>query len=155
MILHVIIGLWLCAVTLGAAFGGADWSSRQAHSSTASKLPAGKLETVKLRTISVPIVANGDIEGYVVMRPAYLAYSAELKSASVRPDDLVTDEAFRLLYAGAIPRDQSLAKQSFSDLSARIAESVNKKLGQPVIKEILIQEFNFIHKTDIRKGRLQ
>jgi hypothetical protein len=153
MILQVVVGLWLCVVTLGATFLGAEWSRRRAYDTTASTLPAGKLETVKLRMISVPIVANGGIDGYVVMRPAYLAYSAELKSASVRPDDLVTDEAFRLIYAGAIPRDQSVAKQSFADLSAKITESVNKKLGQPVIKEILIQEFNFIHKTEVRKGQ--
>jgi hypothetical protein len=152
MIQLVAVGLWLSIVALAAAYGGAEWAARKTNAVHGPDAKDGKLETVKLRMISVPIIAAGDIEGYVVTRLAYTAHAAELKAAVLKPDDFVADEVFRVIYAEWVPRDKSLMRQDLTALTKNISANVNQRLGQAIVRDILIQDLNFIPKKSIRMG---
>src|SRR5262245_32437732 len=98
MIRPILTGVWVCAVTMGSAYLGAAWQRPAAP--VAEKHDHGQsadLTLVRTRMISVPVVADGGIRGYVVAQFAFTAAAQLMKRMSVKPDMYVLDEAFQLI----------------------------------------------------------
>lgn len=159
MIRSILIGAWVCAVTMGAAYLGASWQRPAAASAHTSASPdkaehgtAKDLTPVRTRMISVPVVADGAIRGYVVAQFAFTAPANLMKHMSVKPDLYVLDEAFQLIYSGQMIDFRYFKKQDLPALGKKIAENVNKRLGVDVIEDVLVQELNYIPKESIRGG---
>src|SRR5690606_12371366 len=99
MIKLVAVGLWICAVTLASGFAAVSWKTG------ALTEPAGvglfeDLVTVKTRLISVPVIADGEVQGYVVTQLAFAVDASLLKRLSAKPDLILVDEAIKTIYAG-------------------------------------------------------
>jgi hypothetical protein len=63
MMKTILIGLWACIVSLGATYGGVYW--RTHASTTAEAQHEEKMEVKKIRPITVPIISDGTLKGYV------------------------------------------------------------------------------------------
>src|ERR1700704_5055102 len=144
MIKPILTGVWVCAATMGSAYLGAAWqrpaavtTERQDHASSSDSTP------VRTRMISVPVVADGDIRGYVVAQFAFTASAKLMKHMSVKPDLYVLDEAFQLIFSGEMIDFRKFKKQELPALGKKIAENVNKRLGVRVVEDVLIQELNY------------
>jgi len=145
MIKPILSGVWVCAVTMGAAYLGASWqrpaveADRQDHHGSSSDLTP-----LRTRMISVPIVADGGIRGYVVAQFAFTAPAKLMKQLSVKPDLYVLDEAFQLIFSGEMIDFRYFKKQDLPALGKKIAENVNKRLGVRVVEDVLVQELNYV-----------
>ena len=153
MIKPILTGVWVCAATMGSAYLGAAWqrpaavtTERQDHASSSDSTP------VRTRMISVPVVADGGIRGYVVAQFAFTASAKLMKHMSVKPDLYVLDEAFQLIFSGDMIDFRQFKKQDLPALGRKIAENVNKRLGVRVIEDVLIQELNYVPKDSVRGG---
>ena len=102
--------------------------------------------------ISVPVVADGGIRGYVVAQFAFTAPAKLLKHLPIKPDMFVVDEAFQLIFAGETVDFRQFKKQDLVSLSKKIAENVNKRLGMHVVEDVLVQELNYVPKDSVRGG---
>ncbi|MEQ1673031.1 MAG: flagellar basal body-associated protein FliL, partial [Hyphomicrobium sp.] len=69
-------------------------------SKSAAVAPAHKekLETLKTRMISVPILANNNVQGFLVTRIEFVADVDMIKSRQVPAESFVADEAFKIVY---------------------------------------------------------
>jgi hypothetical protein len=146
----MIMGFWVCAVTLGAVFGVAKW-----HSSDSKELSDGKAskkESFKTRMISVPILVGNEVQGYVVARFEFTADTDILKTSSVGPDSFVADEAFKAIY-GEVSKDYRIVrKQDLKALTADIVMGVNKRLGAEFIYDVMIDSWSYLSKQDMEKA---
>ena len=102
--------------------------------------------------ISVPVVADGGIRGYVVAQFAFTASAKLMKHMSVKPDLYVLDEAFQLIFSGELIDFRQFKNQDLPSLGKKIAENVNKRLGVRVIEDVLVQELNYVPKDSVRGG---
>jgi len=152
MIKLVAVGLWVCAVTLASGLTAVSWQSGRLPQPESGGLFGG-LTTVKTRLISVPIIAEGTVQGYVVTQLAFTVDSNVLKRLSIKPDLLLVDEAIRTIYAGDGFDFRQLAKQDLPKLSKTLTDNVNARVGATLVDEVLIQELSYVPKDQVRTGR--
>src|SRR6266545_275441 len=152
MIKPILTGVWVCAATMGSAYLGAAWQRPAPVSEGSSHGASSDLTPVRTRMISVPVVADGGIRGYVVAQFTFTSPTRVMKQLSVKPDLYVLDEAFQLIFSGEMIDFRQFKKQDLPSLGKKIAENVNKRLGVHVVEDVLVQELNYVPKDSVRGG---
>lgn len=76
--------LWLIAVTAASAYVGVTIKLGSPANAPAQKSSSG-LESKKVEPVNVPIIANGNVEGYIVVQIVYHADSTILGKLPVPP----------------------------------------------------------------------
>lgn len=143
----VLIGLWLTAVALAAAFGAALMGSAPPHGDARAETAA--IHPEKTRTINVPIILDGAMQGYVGMQFSYVADPAA-KAAGSSPETYLLDAAFNDVYMDTTFDFRHLERIDLPAFTKRLVTEVNGRLGAPVLKDVLVENFNYIPK-DVQK----
>jgi hypothetical protein len=152
MMKAVLLGVWVCVVTLGTAYGVMTWQKgRSAGEETASHGPV-VLQQMQTKMINVPIINEGAVQGYVLAQFAYTVEADKLKELSTKPDVILVDEAFKLIYAGEVVDFRHLRRSDIAGLSKVILENVNKRFGQKLVHEVLVQELNYLPRDQLRSN---
>lgn len=150
MIRVIILSIAVCLGTIGGVFGATKWKAGASESADAHAPP--KVQVLKTRMVSVPVLADGQVLGYVVTRLQFTADSDLLKLTSVQPDAFVADEAFKFIYE-TTPSDMKTGrKQVLRNLTASVADGVNKRLGMALIKDVVIDSWSYLSKQDMMKN---
>lgn len=155
MIKTVALGFWICLVTLISTWVGATYlagEGGQAEATAGHDGPMGALAEVKARPVSVPMIVDGAIQGYVMASTAFTVKKETLDKLAVKPDVFVVDEVFRTLYAGEAIDFKRLKKQDVDDLAKRIKENVNKRFGGPFVEDVLFEDLNYVPMEKVRGG---
>jgi hypothetical protein len=147
------LAVWLVLVTTGAGYGVTLWRTA-ARDGAATSHARPKLQTVVTRRIGVPILAGGKVQGYVVAKFSFAADAAGLKEAPVKPDDFVLDEAFRAIYETSSIDFANLQRQDLDELRRTIVARVNARLAVDLVKDLLIEDLNYLpgHEARGRKA---
>jgi hypothetical protein len=138
--------IWICAVTAMSGYVSATW--RVGETQASNKFEG--LEQNKVAPINVPMIANGNVEGYIVAQFVYLIDSHNAKQLAVPPDVFITDEAFRMLYADRVDFNH-LEKYDIAGLTKELTRRVNQRLGGDIVKDVLVEAFNYVSKREISK----
>jgi hypothetical protein len=146
MIRLIFGGLWVCIVTLAASYAAASWKMG-VHAPAPDEGVHG-LQSEKTQPISVPMIKDGAVQGYVVAQFAYTIDAATLKQLSVPPDVFMVDEAFRRIYSDTSLDFQHLERYDIDKLKHDLIEQTNARLKSDLIKDVLVEEFNYVTKED-------
>lgn len=146
MIKLVISCILICLATAGATFEAANWKLQTTAQAAAP--PSEKLQYHKTKTLNVPMIARGAVQGYVVVQ---FGYTETEKGASlpVPPDAFLLDEAFRIIYADPKLDFRHLEKYDVAGLTKELVKRVNHRLNDDVVKEVLVEEINFVAISEI------
>lgn len=139
----LMIGLWVCLVTLASTYGGAYWKAHRL-TAIASEGQSEKLEVRKIKPITVPIISGGALKGYISADLSYVLDTSNKHPLSLEPDSYFMDEAFRRIYADNSLDFHHIEKFDLDALTKEITEHVNKRLGAALIKETLVKNFAFV-----------
>jgi hypothetical protein len=150
MIRLFLTGAWVCVITLAAAYGISQWVASGGKLITRKDYLEG-LEYEKTRVINVPIVADGAIQGYVSAQFVFTVDAKTVRQLSVPPDPFVVDEAFRRIYSEERIDFKNVKKQELASLLKAIKQDVNTRMQANIVQDVLIEEFNYISKDDLRK----
>lgn len=147
MIRIALIGLWVCGVALGSLYF-AVWQ----NSATAAVAPqVGEvLDDGKTEVFSVPVIIDGAVQGYVVTQLAYTLDKTVLSSADVPVAYYINDEIFRQFY-GHFSDVKDVQKVKFDDVKKSIIDGVNGRFPQPLLRDLLVEQFNYITAKEIRE----
>ncbi|MBZ8131809.1 hypothetical protein [Afifella sp. IM 167] len=148
MIKTIMTGLWACVIALLASFFAAQWKADIRPAPEGAHLEA--LETHKLEPLTVPMINDGTVEGYVLARLVFTANTGAVHKLSVDPAPFVTDEAFREIYNNGKIEFGQIAKYNLDKMVENIKDSVNRRLGPEVIDSILVEEINYAEHSDVR-----
>lgn len=148
MIRAIAAGIWVVAVTLGATYAGAYLKLLASHPATSEHSPA-KLEVKKVKPISVPVISDGKLTGYVSAEFSYVADAAKTEHAALDPESFIMNEAFRLLYSQNDVDFTHFEKPDLENLTRQITENVNARLGSERIKQILVKNMTFVPKDEL------
>jgi hypothetical protein len=148
MIRNVMAGFWVCAVTLGSCYAAVTWMVGQGPAAEQPQYEG--LQYKKLPPLHVPIIAEGAVQGYVVANFVFTADSRTLREISVPPESFIQDEVFRYVYADETLDFRRLSRYNVNGMISNVRDNINKRLGAEIVKEILIENFNFISKEDIK-----
>jgi hypothetical protein len=149
---HIILGVWVCGVSLGSAFGVMQWQMQPAGEN--NEAPEEKKELVRLKTkmINIPLVHNGSVSGYVLTQFTFTADKEMAENANIMPDLFVVDEAFKVIYSEEAIDFNKLKKANVAMLATKIKENVNKRLGAKLVHDIFVRELNYLPREQFRGG---
>ncbi len=152
MIKLLVVGLWVCVVTLASGYSAVMWQTGRAPEQEAEKFFGG-LDYIKTKMISVPVITDGAVQGYVIAQFVFTVEANLLKKLSVKPDVFLVDEAIRTIYAGQGFDFRQMKKHDLPALAKLIADNVNARFGARFVEEVLVQDLNYLPKEQVR-GRM-
>jgi len=146
----ILLSFVACLSTLGGVYGA---MALKTHTGNAEKSGEPvKLQAMKTPMVSVPVLEDGQVLGYVVTRLQFTADSTLVKASSIQPEAFVADEAFRYIYE-TTPKDIKLGqKLALRDFSARVVSGVNQRLGREVVKDVLVDSWSYLSKQDMMRN---
>jgi hypothetical protein len=152
MIKILLSGVWGGAVALVAAY--VTMSMMMAQEPTQAGKAKAKVEPqqIKASQISVPIIADGKIQGYVLAQLTFTIDGAEAKRFPSPMQAFLADETFRTLYAEAGIDFRNLKKQDLPALARSISQRVNKRLAAEVVMDAQVDDMNYVPIESIRSG---
>jgi flagellar basal body-associated protein FliL len=146
----IILAIVASLSTVGGVYGAVFWKT--SANAPVNKEEQSKLQTMKTHMISVPILTDGQVLGYVVARLQFTADADLIKASSVQPEAFVADQAFRLIYETTPDDIKKGRKRVFKELSANIISGVNARLGRDVVKDIMIDSWTYLSKQDMMRN---
>jgi hypothetical protein len=147
MIRIVLIGLWICAVALGSLYF-AVWQNT-ATAAVAPQTGEVALDDGKTDVFSVPIIIDNAVHGYVVTQLAYTLDKTVKASVDIPVSYFINDEIFSQFY-GHYSDVKDVQKVKFDDVKKSIIDRVNERFQEPLIKDLLVEQFNYITAKEIR-----
>ncbi len=153
MVKTLLLGIWVSAILSGSVYYFALNNFEK---------PAGKsegyfggLDYVKLEPITVAIIDERQIKGYIIFEAVYTIKQSEKDKLSVPIDYLFRDLVIGSIHGNPdidIYRMEKFDLEAFQDL---ILQNINKKLRKKTIYDVLVQRIDFISKDDIRDLQLR
>jgi len=149
MMRFLIIGVWALIVALGSSYASAYWAAGAAHGDGKPPALAG-LEYRKLPTLTVPMIIDGTVKGYVLAKLVFTADSGVLRTLTVDPTVFVVDASFAEIYINGRVESGRLTKYNLQDMLGRIKAAANTRLNGSVVRDVLVDSLNYIDKADMR-----
>lgn len=150
MIRLILTGAWACIVTAGASFAISYWKESNAAVPPRQEYLDG-LAYEKTKVMNVPMIAEGSVQGYIVAQFVFTADAKVLRQLPVPPEAFVVDEAFRKIYSDEKLDFKNLARYDLARLTQMIRERVNKRLQADVLQDVLVEDFNYVSKDQLRR----
>lgn len=142
-------GLWVCLTTLGASYAAVHWMTQDGNGAARDERVMVGIDYEQLRAINVPIIENGALQGYVVVQLVFTADGDALRKSAIKPQPFIIDETFRLLYTDETLNFRKLERYDIQGLKTKVRDAVNTRLGNNLVQEILVEEFNYFTKSDV------
>jgi len=150
----LLVGIWACLVTLGASYATVLWQADAPVDAKADEFFGG-LDYVKTSPISVPMLSEGEIKGYVIAQFVFTVDGATLRKLSVPPDVFLVDEAYRAIFASGDKIDfKRLDKYNVDELTKKMAAKVNERFKTELVKDVLVEQLNYLAKDEVRFNSL-
>lgn len=141
-------GAWCVLVCLVAVYAGFQWAPAPKQVETQSP-GLTEHEVVKSAMVTVPIIRERKVDGYVVAEVTLTANDEALR-ASPSPEAELTDELIATLLSGPVLTDPEFAADALRlDLVARM----NKRIGLQAYYKTLITKLDYLTAADLERMR--
>ncbi len=149
MIKMLVAGVWMSIAMLISGYGTAKFIAAQNQTSNQEETAYVGLDYETLKPVNVPILFEGALQGYVVAKLVFTADGDTLRKLPVPPHPFLVDEAFRALYADETLDFRNLERYDLDGLTAHLKTVTNQRIGQKVVQDVLVEEFNYFDKADV------
>nr|WP_321462033.1 hypothetical protein [uncultured Cohaesibacter sp.] len=148
---YALLALWIGAVSTLSAYVSGHWINNR-NLSDLSGLPIQEgMDFEKTRAISVPMISDGKVRGYIVAQFVYTIDSATLRELAIPPNPYIVDEAFRAIFNDQSIDFDHLKTYDIDSLTTHIRDSVNSRMQAKLVHDILVEEFSFFPESSINK----
>lgn len=148
MIKTVVIGLWVCIIALGSLMAAIKVGSTP-KPAAAEEQAAPTVDFDRTDVMSVPILADGKVYGYIISQLVYTVDSNVKQKVNVPLGLFVNDAVFSALF-GSYSDTKQIERIKFDDVKQKIIDGVNQRFPEPVIKDIMVEQFNYIPADQVR-----
>lgn len=154
MIKFIAAAIWICIATVGAVFFSFQAAGARGEGEPPKPMLGG-LDYVKTDLISVPLMRNSSIDGYFLTRLVYTVEPEQIKKLSIPAEALITDQVYSYLYSNPqidFTNDSALDLDAFR---GNIRDTVNGRVGADLVKEVLIEQVDYLSKDEIRDNAIR
>jgi len=149
----LIAGVWICLVTLGSIYAVVAFKSETPKDAKVEEFFGG-LDYVKTEPVSVPIIEDGAVQGYVIAQFVFTADGKLLRRMSVPPQPFLVDEAYRTIYDNVLVDFTRPEKADLTKLTSLMRDNVNARFGTDLVKDVLVEQVNFVSANTVRNRLL-
>ncbi|HEX2019671.1 MAG TPA: hypothetical protein VGO17_12085 [Aurantimonas sp.] len=152
MIKLLAVGLWVACVALGSSYVMASMAGGSADEEVEELTYFSGLDYRTTENITIPMISDAAIQGYILARFVYTIDGKTVAGLKVPPDPFILDEAFRRLYATEGFDFEKPERFDLPALTKDIREAVNARYGEELVRDILVEQFDYVAKAEARKG---
>lgn len=149
MIKQLLIGIWVCAISLGSAYGVMIYQG-QSKSGDPDAPAEPQIEQVQTKMLNVPVVDNGTVKGYIMAQFVFQLNADMMKELAIKPDIFLVDEALKVLYTADAVDFRKSKKQDIPAVAQTIMANLNKRFGEDFVREVLVQELSYMSRDQLR-----
>lgn len=147
MVRMLLLGLVVVIATLGGSYAAMQFP----RGTPGTAEDAGeKAEVVKLDPVSVPVVRDGTIQGYVIGRFAFSAPATAVRKDKDALVLYVSEGIFRSVYEEEGLDFTALKIVDVDKLIERMVAKTNARIGHPTITQIFVESMNFLAHDAVR-----
>jgi hypothetical protein len=155
MIKFVGAAVWICIATLVAVYFSFQMSGSKPETDGHEAAATVTVETVKTEVMSVPLIREGLVAGYFLARLVFTVDSKEMKKLQVPADSLITDQVYSYIYSAPELDFSKVASLDIDAFRNGMRDGINKKLQLELVKDVLIEQIDYLTKDDIREAALK
>jgi len=141
-------GAWCVVVSLVAVYAGFQWAPAPKQVEAQSPRLA-EHEVVKSAMVTVPIIRESKVDGYVVAEVTLTANDEALR-ASPSPEAELTDELIATLVSTPVLTDPEFTADT---LRFDLVERMNKRAGLKAYYKTLITKLDYLTPADLERMR--
>jgi flagellar basal body-associated protein FliL len=149
MLKIVLIGLWICIVSIGGVYLSVRMSEASATAAAAPP-PVLPATIVRGNPISLPVINNGVVEGYFLGRISLSVDSEKSKKVLLPMDVVLTDSLFTLLMGDKMIDLKNVGAFDPESFRTKIKDGINAKLGDAVVANVMIEQLDYMSKDTIK-----
>jgi hypothetical protein len=149
MIKFIVAALWISVATTGALLFAFHSSQRDETADAAEATAFKGLDYVKTGIISVPVFDKGRVHGYFLSRLVFVADGKRLAQLKLPPDALLADRVYSHLYGNPEIDFTNRANFDVDAFRASVRAGVNERLGEELIREILVEQIDYLPKDEV------
>lgn len=151
MIRFIVIGVWVCVVALASTYAAAYWVTGAERAKADEPYLSG-LEYRRLPVMTVPMVIDGSVKGYVLAKLVFTADASLLRKMSIDPSVFAVNAAFQEFYVNGRVESGKMSRYNLPEMLERIRQDTNAHLKGDVVREVLVDSLNYVDRTDLRSG---
>ena len=149
MVKLILTGAWVCIVTLATVYFSVVMATAPADHAEGDK-PV--LELAKGESITVPVIAQGKVAGYFISKISFMLDQKKAKELKVPMTENLTDALYTMLVGNKMVDIADTASFNLEEFRAKVKEDMNKRLGDEIVHDVLVEQLDFLAKSDTRVG---
>jgi flagellar basal body-associated protein FliL len=149
VIKFIAAAVWICIATLGAVFYAFQTSEAKTEAADAGT-SLGGLDYIKADVISVPMLTKDGVDGYFLARLVYTVEAERAKTMSIPAESLIADQVYTYLYANKQIDFSERQNFDLDEFRNGIRDSINKRVDEELIREVIVEQIDFLSKAEIR-----
>ena len=150
MVKMIILGMIVALATLAGAYAGLVVTTQSKATSGTKEQEQEAVEFVKLDAASIPVIRDGAITGYVVVRSSYSASSKDVKQIRPSMTVFVAEALFKSIYAEEGLNFTAMKPLQLDVLTAGITKAANARIGRDAIKQLAVESLSFLTMEEVR-----
>ncbi|QDZ02726.1 hypothetical protein FQ775_21435 [Nitratireductor mangrovi] len=153
MIKFVVAALWIVAVTIGSILFAFSSTGEKPNDGDRAYLEG--LEYFKTEIVSVPVIQKGEVRGYFLTRLVYTVDPEKLKKLKLPLDTLLVDQLYTYLFSNPLIDFSQTDTLDLDALRNGLRDSINKRVKDQLIEDVMVQQVDYLTKSDIRDNALR
>lgn len=154
MLKLVLIGAWVAVVALGSVYASIEMSKPVDPAAEAAKKKAVE-ELVRGEMVTFPVITDGSVEGYFITKTSYIVDKTKMAEVTLPVPALLTDELYSALVGDKVIRVKENQGFDLKAFRERIKTALNKRLGNDVVIDVIVEQVDYLSKDDIRRSQEQ
>ncbi|EYS94414.1 hypothetical protein ACMX1E_04570 [Bartonella bacilliformis] len=149
MIKMIALGLWVCLVSLGALMLGINSYKRDPNIPTTPVSTGEEIGSSDTEIMNIPILVDGSVQGYLIAQLTYVVDKKAAQNIVVPVSVLIHDVIFQNFW-GSYSNVRMIERVKFDMVKQQIMDQVNQRFSNPILKDLLVKQFNYISVEKIR-----
>ena len=104
----------------------------------------------KTKAINVPVIEGKEVKGYFLIQFAFATTGTGKTDLDETAEIYILDDVLTRIYGISNTYGAKLEKSQISELAPKILGAVRNKMGNDFVKEVLVQEFTYIPRADVK-----
>ena len=154
MIKLIFVGTWVVIVLSASVFVSSGKHNELLGGGDGDGKPKVKVETLKMNPVSIALIREGRVKGYLVVEPAF-TYTMESKKNDTPIGLFFQDALVNYLFNNDEIDTERLEKFDLVTFRQNLKKDVNKKLDGIAVEEVLIQRIDYLSIDEVRDNKLR
>jgi hypothetical protein len=103
----------------------------------------------------VPLVRDGEVQGYFLSRLVYTVNPEEMKRLTVPAQAVITDAVYSYVYSSPDVDFTRIDRLDVDAFRNNMRDTINARVRHDLVKDVLIEQVDYLTKAEIRDNAIK